>query len=94
MRVPFGVPAGQEWRIDREAGQDPAYLSVVDKKVARAVASDNGELAIEFTDADHLIVSSDVYEPWQLNGDDGSLIVSVAGGGLAVWNASGDTSGH
>jgi hypothetical protein len=82
--------AQHEWSIDPEQGADPAYLRLVEKKVARAAASDDGSLDVAFTDGDHLIVPAAVYEPWQTNGEDGSLIVSVAGGGLAVWNPPGD----
>ena len=79
--------AEREWNIDPEVGADPAYLRLVEKKVAHAVASDDGSLDLAFTDGDHLVIPADVYEPWQLSGDDGSLIVSVAGGGLAVLGA-------
>jgi hypothetical protein len=81
--------APNEWGVDPEEEPDPAYLRPVAKKVARAVASDDGSLDVAFTDEDHLIIPAAVYEPWQLNGEEGSLIVSVAGGGLAVWKPSG-----
>jgi hypothetical protein len=56
----------------------------VEKTVQSATALDDGSLAIRFIDGDALDVAPGDYEPWQLNGDDGSLYVSVAGGGLAV----------
>ena len=86
--------ADRESSIDPEAGADPAYLRLVEKKIAHAVASDDGSLDLAFTDGDHMVIPPDVYEPWQLSGDDGSLIVSVAGGGLAVWDPSGDIAEH
>jgi hypothetical protein len=80
------VAKGVERRIDPKAGEHPAYLDLVTKIVLRAVASQAGGLVITFTDGDRLEVPPDRYEPWQLEGDDGSLIVSVAGGGLVVWD--------
>jgi hypothetical protein len=77
----------REWSIDPQAGPDAAYLLLVSKKVAYALASDDGGLVVEFTDGDRLVVPPHEYEPWQLYGEDGSLFVSVAGGGLAVWDA-------
>lgn len=81
------ITPSTEWNIDPGAGPDPAYLLLVSKKVAHAFTSDDGGLAVDFTDGDRLIVPPHEYEPWQLNGEDDSLFVSVAGGGLAVWDA-------
>jgi hypothetical protein len=81
------ISAEREWSIDPQAGPDAAYLVLVSKKVAHALASDDGGLAVAFTDGDRLVVPPYEYEPWQLDGEDGSLFVSVAGGGLAVWDA-------
>ena len=80
------VANSSEHRIDPAAGEDPAYLSLVTKTVLRATASRDGGLVIVFTDDDRLEVPQFQYEPWQLAGDDGSLVVSVAGGGLALWD--------
>jgi hypothetical protein len=81
------VTAEREWSVVPQKGPDAAYLLLVSKTVARAVASDDGGLEVEFTDGDRLVVPPHEYEPWQLNGDDDSLVVSAAGGGLAVWDA-------
>ena len=81
------VTAGREWSIVPQAGPDAAYLGLVSKTIGRAVAFDDGGLQVEFTDGDSLVVPPHEYEPWQLNGEDDSLFVSVAGGGLAVWDA-------
>ena len=81
------VTAKGELNIDPQAGPDPAYLLLVTKTVAHALASDDGGLVVDFTDGDRLVVPPFEYEPWQLSGEDGSLFVSVAGGGLAVWDA-------
>jgi hypothetical protein len=79
------VTKGVERGIDPTAGEDLAHLDMVTKTVLRAFASQDGGLVVTFTDGDRLKVPPDRYEPWQLEGDDGSLVVSVAGGGLAVW---------
>jgi hypothetical protein len=81
------VAKGHESAIVPESGPSPACLPLVEKTVARAMASADGSLDVEFTDGDHLLIAPHQYEPWQLNGDDGTLVVSVAGGGLAVWEA-------
>ncbi len=83
--------AEHDWSIDPQAGPDAAYLRLVTKTVARAIASADGGLVVEFTDGDRLIVPPDKYEPWQLDGEDQSLVVSVAGGGLAIWEGRRNT---
>jgi hypothetical protein len=70
-----------------ELGPDPAYLDLLSMTVERATAFQDGSLAIAF-DGGQLNVPPHEYEPWQLHGDDGTLIVSVAGGGLAIWDAN------
>lgn len=63
-------------------------LTVLFKAVARGVASRGGSVSIEFTDGTVLVVEPhSQYEAWTFNGDDGRLIVSMPGGGLAVWPA-------
>ncbi len=42
---------------------------------------------LRFSDGGRLEIPSHEFEPWQLEGEDGELIVSVAGGGLAVWDS-------
>ena len=89
---PFRIVGKEhDWTIDPQSGPDPAYLGLVDKTIARATAAADGSLEVEFTDGDFLLVTPFEYEPWQLDGDDGTLIVSVAGGGLAVWSPTGET---
>jgi hypothetical protein len=81
------VQRGTEILIEPEAGPHPAYLELVDKTVARAIARKDGGLELTFSDGVGLMVPPDRYEPWQLNGDRGYLVVSFAGGGLAIWSA-------
>jgi hypothetical protein len=80
------VSSGVESLIDPERGPDPTYLTLVDKTVAHAIARRDGGLEVTFSDGDRLIIPPDRYEPWQLNGNNGYLVVSVAGGGLAIWS--------
>jgi hypothetical protein len=80
------ITAEREWSIVPQAGPDRAYMLLVTKKVTRARAFDDGGLEVDFSDGDRLLVPPHEYEPWQLNGEDDSLFVSVAGGGLAVWD--------
>jgi hypothetical protein len=70
-----------------ERGADSAYLDLLTMTVEHATALQDGGLVIDFDDGGRLHVPSDEYEAWQLHGDDGSLIVSIAGGGLAIWDA-------
>jgi hypothetical protein len=73
--------------IDPAAGPSEAYLSLVAARVSTSKASDDGSLDIVFADGRRLEVSPAAYEPWQLTAPDGFEVVSVAGGGLAVWDA-------
>ena len=77
--------------VDPEAGANAVYLGLLQREVREAVATEDGSLAITFAEGDRLEVPSDVYEPWQLTGE-GQTLVSVAGGGLAVWDEAGGTN--
>ena len=80
--------SGIRHEVELEVKADSVCLGLLRKTVSRAVAFDDGTLQVDFVDGDVLTVEPSAYEPWQLNGSDGSLIVSVAGGGLAVWGPS------
>ena len=57
--------------------------------VTAAVVDTGGELTIGFG-TDRLVVPcTDMYESWQLKSDDDLLIVSMPGGGLAIWPPEG-----
>jgi hypothetical protein len=78
--------AGSVERVDPDEGPNPVYLRFVEKRVSRAIAGQDGSLRVEFADGDLLMVEPAALEPWQLESHpDGLLVVSVAGGGLAVW---------
>jgi hypothetical protein len=80
------ITADRDWSIVPQSGPDAAYMLLVSKKVAHARAFDDGGLEVDFTDGDRLLVPPHEFEPWQLNGEVDSLFVSIAGGGLAVWD--------
>lgn len=77
--------------VDPEAGANAVYLGLLQRVVHEAIAAEDGSLAIAFADGDRLEIPSDVYEPWQLTGK-GQTLVSVAGGGLALWDEGGGTN--
>lgn len=82
--------SGIEHEIELEDEADPALLRLLRKTVSRAMAHEDGTLYIDFVDGDVLTVQPSAYEPWQLNGSDGSQVISVAGGGIAVLGLAGD----
>lgn len=66
---------------------DVIWFSLVGRKVLQAQATVEGSLQIRFSDGTQLTVPSYRYEAWQLEGSNGELFVSVAGGGIGVWSA-------
>jgi hypothetical protein len=75
--------AGSDFEITPDSSPHPACLELVGRKVLEASATDGGELRLTLDDGDRLTIPSDKFEPWHLSGDDGYLLVSVAGGGLS-----------
>jgi hypothetical protein len=56
------------------------------KVVHRVLAYQDGRLEVRFRDGTHIWVPShSEYEPWQVEGPAGLLVVSVPGGELAIW---------
>jgi hypothetical protein len=78
------VASGATMELDPRA---PAmvWFSLAGRVVEAAEAKAEGSLQIRFSDGSQLNVPSHRYEAWQLEGPDGELFVSVAGGGFAVW---------
>jgi hypothetical protein len=64
---------------------DLVWFSLVGRTIDAAEADAQGSLYVRFSDGSQLNVPSYRYEAWQLEGPDGLLFVSAAGGGLAVW---------
>lgn len=86
---PFKLTSSNDsMEIDPTAGPDPTYLRLVEKIVDRATAFHDGSLRVTFTDGDFLTVAPSRFEPWQLEpeGGGGVAMVSIAGGGLSVWD--------
>jgi hypothetical protein len=73
--------------VDPEAGPHPAYLGLVGRSVEGAIATEDGALSLTFHDGARIEIAPGTYEPWQLSAENGFEVVSVAGGGLAVWDA-------
>lgn len=71
--------------VDGAAALAPKLLR---KVVRRARAEEQGGLVITFTDDATLEIPAAKFEPWQFHGEDGSLWVSVAGGGISIWGPS------
>src|SRR5919198_1404718 len=61
------------------------WFGLVKRRVSEADAFDDGALVVRFDDGDRLEIPPREFEAWQLEGNDGELVVSVAGGGLAAW---------
>jgi hypothetical protein len=79
--------AGQTFSLThlRRSALGPA-LELYGKIVDRAVATQDGSLFLTFSDETEIVVHpNDRYEAWGLSGPDGLLLVSLPGGGLAVW---------
>lgn len=56
--------------------------------VEHAVADDGGSLTITFDNGATLAVAPDPdFEAWSITGPDGSIVLSLPGGGLSQWGA-------
>jgi Family of unknown function (DUF6188) len=69
--------------VDPEVGPNEPFIRLVGKTVATFDARDDGGLVLTFADGDAVAIAPFQYEPWQLVASDGSMLISVAGGGLA-----------
>jgi hypothetical protein len=64
-------------------------IRLLEATVTTASVDQGGDLTIAFGE-DRLVVPCDaMYEAWQLRSDKGLLIVSMPGGGLAIWQPDG-----
>ncbi len=67
---------------------DPDYYAdaaIVGLAVRSAMAVRDGALSIAFTDGSEMGVPWSVYEAWELRSNGTLHLVSVAGGGVALW---------
>lgn len=59
------------------------------QEVTFAVTTKEGELTVAFTGGYRIVVRNETqYEPWDFSKDDGTLVVAVPGGDLAIWSPS------
>ncbi|WP_394855448.1 DUF6188 family protein [Rhodococcus cercidiphylli] len=67
--------------------EDSTVQRLIGRLVAYACASDDGGLLMEFADRASLVVPFDPdFEAWTVAAPEGFKAVSVAGGGLTVWD--------
>ncbi|OZF45426.1 hypothetical protein CH291_18230 [Rhodococcus sp. 14-1411-2a] len=67
--------------------EDSTVQRLIGRLVAYAYASDDGGLLMEFADRASLVVPSNPdFEGWTVAAPEGFKAVSVAGGGLTVWD--------
>ncbi|MCL2468497.1 MAG: DUF6188 family protein [Micrococcales bacterium] len=86
---PFVLATGDE-RYQLDPSDEPIYLAPVlplaRARIVSGTAFDNGKLRLVFADGSEITVSSsEDYEPWEICGPQGFLMVSVPGGELAIW---------
>jgi hypothetical protein len=73
--------------LPEEAVRLDAVLQVLRLEVAEATAYKDGALALRFGDGVRIAVAPDEgYEAWGLVGPGGSRLVSLPGGGVAIWS--------
>lgn len=82
------VAEGREHRLD--PSRNPLHLTpvlpLVRAKIISCKAFDGGQLCLTFDRGYRITVySSADFEPWEICGSRGALIVSIPGGGLATW---------
>ena len=87
---------GDELLLDPEG--DPAEmapaLGVLHRRVEQAIAFKDGRLELLLGDGSVLEVpAGEDYEPWNIVGPSGLRIVSLPGGGLAIWSPEPDQPG-
>jgi hypothetical protein len=73
--------------VGREGASVCRALDVLHLQVSEGWASEDGRLEVNYTNGLRLTVPDYYdYEPWQLNGPGGLLIVSTPNGKLAIWS--------
>ncbi|WP_037138756.1 DUF6188 family protein [Rhodococcoides fascians] len=62
-------------------------LNFVGRVIEQARVSDDGALRLMFNDGTTLVAPADPdYEAWTISGPGGAMVVSMPGGGLAIWD--------
>ena len=64
-------------------------LYLFQKEASSGIAFKDGRLSVTFQDGSSVLIPVDRdYEAWQYYGAEGEILVSLPGGGLAVWTAT------
>lgn len=80
-------PRGSKVRPTQRCPTTPLSGRLEGRQVVRAYASGDGDLRIEFADRASPVVPFDPdFEAWTVAAPEGFKAVSVAGGGLTVWD--------
>jgi hypothetical protein len=96
IESPFRLDVhGDSFSLSPEEESDDALQAlqqVVGHTIEEATADAAGALHVIFEGGARLTVEPDAgYEAWSVSGPDGALVVSTAGGKLAVWKSQLDT---
>jgi hypothetical protein len=82
-------PAGQRHALNPQADDGLALAPILGTRrrtVGKGAAFKDGRLVLEIDDGSRIEVPAGLkYEPWNLTGPGGLLIVSVPGGDLSIW---------
>jgi hypothetical protein len=82
---------GESFSLSPEEETDDALQplrQLVGQTIEEATADAAGALHVIFEGGARLMVEPDpAYEAWSVSGPDGALVVSTAGGKLAIWNS-------
>ncbi|WP_139346722.1 DUF6188 family protein [Sinomonas mesophila] len=81
---------GSEQKVDPEGRPEqliPA-LRLFEKEAVSGSANDDGGLELNFHDGTRVFVpASQQFEPWELAGPEGLIIVSAPGGEISIWRS-------
>jgi hypothetical protein len=92
IESPFGLDVhGNSFSLSPEEESDDALQALrqlVGRTIEEATADASGALHVIFEGGARLTVEPDAaYEAWSVSGPDGALVVSTAGGKLAIWKS-------
>jgi hypothetical protein len=92
IESPFSITrAGERQNLSPDSDPQGSFQlleALLHQVVRRAEVDDSGALSLEFhNEAAIRVEPHDKYEAWAVSGPDGFLVVSLPGGGLAIWEA-------
>ena len=85
IESPLSIAAARIERAESTSVEVLAVLRGLLMQPVRSVVEHDGQLSVVFDSATITVPRDDDYEAWQVRADDGTLIVCVPGGELAVW---------